>query len=179
MCVCLCVCRRLSPCLLPPPFIPLCYPSQSASLPALSHAQIANEEIAHVDFLRSALGSNAIPQPAISIDSSFAAAANAAFKTNLSSIATYSAYATDALFLLSAFIFEDVGVTAYRVSAWDGRLFACVLARRMHLPVPYLLICQGISFSVISVMCAGCRTQLCVNRVCWCTSLYLPMGNLA
>lgn len=80
--------------------------------------QIASDELAHVAFLRSALGTSAAPQPLIDIGTSFAAAANAAFGATLS--VNFTGYGSDKLFLLSAFIFEDVGVTAYNVRMNQG-----------------------------------------------------------
>ena len=70
---------------------------------------IASDELAHVVFLRTALGAAAVPMPQIDLKGSFAAAANAALKAKLSP--PYSPYGSN-----TAFIFEDVGVTAYHVS---------------------------------------------------------------
>jgi hypothetical protein len=53
--------------------------------------------------------------PAINIGTAFAAAANAAFNTTLSP--AFNPYANDLFFLHGAFIFEDVGVTAYKGAA--------------------------------------------------------------
>lgn len=74
---------------------------------------IATDEITHVAFLHSVLKSvkSDIPCPKINIGGAFAAAANAAIGTTLKT--PFTPYGNDALFLHGAFIFEDVGVTAY------------------------------------------------------------------
>lgn len=74
--------------------------------------EIANDEIAHVDFFRAALGDAAVPCPKIDIGPAFAAAANAAAGMELHP--TFDPYANDVFFLHGSFVFEDVGVTAFR-----------------------------------------------------------------
>ncbi|MDQ3990607.1 MAG: ferritin-like domain-containing protein [Actinomycetota bacterium] len=77
--------------------------------------EIAADELAHVRFLRSALGGAAVSRPALDIDAAFTAAAMAAGLIQEGE--TFDAYANEDNFILAAYIFEDVGVTAYKGAA--------------------------------------------------------------
>jgi hypothetical protein len=82
--------------------------------------ETAIEEGKHVAFLQSALGSAAVAQPAIDLTGGTGYGSTAAWNT-LAAAATigpmFDPFMSDANFLVGAYVFEDVGVTAYHGAA--------------------------------------------------------------
>jgi Ferritin-like domain len=78
-------------------------------------AEIARDEYEHVAFFRSALGSAAVARPAINIRQSFTDAALAAGLIKAGQ--TFDVFANEDNFLRGAFLFEDVGVSAFKGAA--------------------------------------------------------------
>ena len=76
--------------------------------------ELKEDEVAHVAFLRAALGDAAGPCPKMDISPElFNDAAQAVLGTDEPPSPPFNPYANDLFFLHGSFIFEDVGVTAY------------------------------------------------------------------
>ncbi|MFY9740764.1 MAG: ferritin-like domain-containing protein [Candidatus Sulfotelmatobacter sp.] len=95
----------------------------AAAVPGLTPAQqqiineIAYEEQEHVRFLRSALGSAAVPMPDIDLSFFGPLAETAKITTSATGSGAFNPFSTFDYFLVGGFIFEDVGVTAYSGAA--------------------------------------------------------------
>ena len=81
--------------------------------------QLVNDELGHIKFLRSQLGAAAVAQPAIDLGTSptsaFSVAAQAAGAVPPGG--SFDPYASDINFLLAAFLFVEVGTSAYQGAA--------------------------------------------------------------
>lgn len=79
--------------------------------------EIAYEEQTHVQFLRSALGAAAVPMPDIDLSFFGPLAVAAKITTAATGTGSFNPFSSFDYFLVGAFIFEDVGVTAYSGAA--------------------------------------------------------------
>ena len=125
--------------------------------------EIAYDEQEHVRYLRSALGSNAVARPPIDIVNSFNALASAA---GIGS--TFNPYASFDAFAVGAFLFEDVGVTAYAGAA--------PLISPAGIAAGYLAAAAGI-MGVEAYHAAYVRTYLTAQAIANSSYAYLGYAN--
>jgi hypothetical protein len=98
-------------------------PGNAAAVPNLTAQQqeiineIAYEEQEHVRFLRTALGSAAVPMPNIDLSFFGPLAVAAGVTTAATGAGSFNPFDSFDDFLIGSFIFEDVGVTAYAGAA--------------------------------------------------------------
>jgi hypothetical protein len=98
-------------------------PGSAGAVPGLSSAQqallneIAYEEQEHVRFLRSALGTAAVPRPALDLSFFGPLAYTAGFTPTAAGAGSFNPFSSFDNFLVGAYVFEDVGVTAYSGAA--------------------------------------------------------------
>ena len=135
----------------------------ASSLIAAYAVETAVEEGKHVGLLRTALGSLAVAQPAINLTpnlfDTLAGLANIP-----SALRPFSPYANEAYFLLGAYIFEDVGVSAYHGAA------PLITGKSTILPV-------ALGIHNVEAYHAGLvRTSLAIADT---NATYAPSGTLA
>ncbi len=91
-------------------------PSGSTIVPFVTDAvayfaiQLANDELAHVRFIRAAIGSAAIAEPSIDFTTAYTTIAQAAGLISMGE--TFNPFASEINFLLGAYLLEDTCVTA-------------------------------------------------------------------
>ena len=148
----------------------------AAAVPNLTAAQqeilneIAFEEQTHVQFLRTALGPAAVPMPDIDLSFFGPLAVAATITTQPTGPMAFNPFSSFDYFLVGAFIFEDVGVTAYAGAA--------PLISAMGVSEGYLTAAAGI-LAVEAYHAAYIRTSLTANAIASGTGAMDPYVSAA
>ena len=124
--------------------------------------EIANDEINHVRFLRAVLGAAAVPEPNIDLVGSFAALGS------LIGVPNFNPFSSETNFLIGSYVFEDVGVTAYKGASplVQNRAFLSAAAGILAVEayhaseVRSLLYSLGSSTQNLTVAISGVRASL-------------------
>ena len=108
-------------------------------------------------------GPAAVAQPQINL-TAVTAAANAVFGITLSP--TFNYYSNDVTGLLSSFLFEDVGVTAYHGAA------PLIASKSLLSPAIGIGLIEAYHAGVVSGCCNTCPTQ-------WCFPVCTLLSNIS
>ncbi len=130
--------------------------------------EIAYEEQQHVRFLRSALGSAAVPMPSIDLTFFSSLAVAAGITTTATGSGAFTPYDNFNDFLIGSFIFEDVGVTAYTGAA--------PLISAAGVAAGYLTAAAGI-LAVEAYHAAYIRTVITAAAIASGSSTYIGIVN--
>ena len=134
-------------------------PFRSASLRQYAE-KIASDELAHVRFIRAALssaGAIVVPRPTLDLGGSFTTVARAAGLVGNDQ--TFNPFADEISFLLGAFIFEDVGVTAYSGAA------ALIQNKTLLSAAASVLAVEAYHAGAIRTLLAGINAGDAINRI--------------